>query len=469
PENQGSSNAAQGYLLEASSTNFGVLFPGGVTVSSLTRVMAQSTLSVLSPGLDPHTTYYLRAASLNHADERTYAVLAATPTLPIAPTALAQTFLSVGLSSVTVAWAARPASPSSHSAAGYLLQASTAPDFSGVTVSSETADVRVSTLTLHLPALANNTTYYFRVGTLGHSHAANFILLGSMATLARPPVSLGETKTFLGVFPSSVTVAWSGFPLAATHGSSNSAQGFRLDASSTNFGAFLPGGVVYSSFTATVLASTLTVESPALDPNTTYYFRVSALNHLNALTTLHLGATTTLALAPPSNGDPFMFIHRTSATLTWAALPLSPPQPSSASSFGYRLEASTAPDFTGTVVSSYTPSVLASTLTVSSPALEVNTTYYFRVASLNHSLVPNYTLFGATSTHAAHPSAAPAPFLGVFQTSVTAAWVALPETPVTASAEGYQLHASSTDFGALAPGGGVTVASTTPNVLSARR
>ncbi|MBI5594490.1 MAG: hypothetical protein HY928_00220, partial [Elusimicrobia bacterium] len=466
PAAYGSSSSAVGYLLEASSTDFGAAFPGLALVSSQTYVYSQSTLSVAGgAGLDPNTTYYLRAASLNHAEVGTYAVLPSTPTLPIAPTALAQTFLSVGLSSVTAGWAARPTTPSSKTAEGFLLQASTAPDFTGVPVSTETVDVLVSTLSVNAPALANNTTYYFRVGTLGHSHGANFILLGSTVTLARAPGSLGANKTYLAVFPSSVTVAWTGFPLASVHGASNSAQGFLLEASSTNFGAQTPGGVVHSSFTTSVLASTLTVLAPALDPNTTYYFRVASLNHIGALTTLALGSTTTLTLPPPPNGDPFLQVNRTSATLQWGALPTSPPQPSSASSFGFRLDASTAPDFTGTLLSSFTPNVQLSTLTIWNPPLDANTTYYFRAATLNHRGVSHYALFGATPTLTAPPQALAPNFLGVFQTSVTAEWAALPESPPTASAEGYVLQASSTNFGALSPGGGVVSSTATPNVL----
>ncbi|MBI3297828.1 MAG: fibronectin type III domain-containing protein [Elusimicrobia bacterium] len=463
PAAYGSSNSAVGYLLEASSTNFGVLFPGPAVSSSRTYVFSLSTLTVQGAGgLDPNTTYYLRASALNHGEAMTTAVLSATATLPVAPAALARTYLSVGLSSVTAAWAARPLSPSSHSAQGYLLQASTAANFSGVLVSSETVDMRVSTLTALSPPLANNTTYYFRVGTLAHNRAANFIVLGSTATLARAPGSLGAGNTFLGVFPSSLSVAWTGFPLAATHGSSNSAQGFRLEASSTNFGALSPGGVVHSSFTPTVLASTLSVQSPALLPNTTYFVRVSALNHNGVPTTLVLGAVATLALPPPANGDPHLQVMRTSVTVAWAALPVSP---SSASALGFRLEASTAADFSGTVVSSSTPNVQLSTLTVFSPALDANTTYYFRVASLNQALAPHYTLFSATPTLAPTPAALPEGLLAVFQSSVTAAWAALPQAPLADTAEGYVLQASSTDFGALAPGGGVVSASATANVL----
>lgn len=69
-----SSKTCEGYLLELSSTNFGVLLPReAVFPSSATDSPAMSTLTVT--GLELSNTYYMRVASLNHVGRRNYADL----------------------------------------------------------------------------------------------------------------------------------------------------------------------------------------------------------------------------------------------------------------------------------------------------------------------------------------------------------------------------------------------------------
>ena len=58
-----SSKTCEGYLVEASTTDFGALSPGGVTLSSRTYAASESTLTVA--GLSYGTTWYFRVASLN--------------------------------------------------------------------------------------------------------------------------------------------------------------------------------------------------------------------------------------------------------------------------------------------------------------------------------------------------------------------------------------------------------------------
>ena len=66
--------------------------------------------------------------------------------------------------------------------AGYLLEASTAPDFTGVLSSSLTENTALSALTL--PSLYPETTYYLRLGALNWALSPNYISLSSTATLA---------------------------------------------------------------------------------------------------------------------------------------------------------------------------------------------------------------------------------------------------------------------------------------------
>lgn len=75
-----SSMTSEGYLVEASSTNFGVLSPGGVVYSSRTPNVALSTLTiaVLPPLEHLCVDHYFRVASLNWNSARNYTLLGST-------------------------------------------------------------------------------------------------------------------------------------------------------------------------------------------------------------------------------------------------------------------------------------------------------------------------------------------------------------------------------------------------------
>jgi hypothetical protein len=442
------SESSIGYRLEASTAaDF-----SGTVISSETAQVLESTLTALSPAMTPNTTYYFRAASLNFAGVLgPFTSLGSTATLASPPIALAgiDTFLAVHRDSATIAWARHPAAPpeaSSNTANGYLLQASTAADFSGTLVSSRTFVLAESTLTIISPNLSSNSTYYYRVAALNrHNRPGNFTFLGATATLTVPPLALAADATFLDVAQTSVTVAWGALPNAPPSALGESARGYRVEASSTNFGALLLGGVTVSSETFVVSESTLTVFSPGLQRNTTYYFRVAALNPNHRLSEyVLLGTTVTQPAAPIAlaQEDTFLGIFETSATVAWGALPETP---AADSSLGYRLEASTAADFSGTVISTQTLQVLESTLTVVAPALERHTTYYFRVAGLNALLQPGpFTVLYPTSTLA--QVLAGQSVVSIFESSATVRFDELPASPpLEDSAAGYLLEANTSE------------------------
>ena len=123
-----------------------------------------------------------------------------------------------------------------------------------------------------------NTTFFAQIWTRDSdgnvSDGASTI--STITTLANPP-ALGALE-FLSVQLSSVVVAWAAFPPGV---SSNSGEGYILQASSNNFGALAPAGApIFSSTTFSVLASTLAVgvAGVPLDLSNTYYFQVASLN-----------------------------------------------------------------------------------------------------------------------------------------------------------------------------------------------
>ena len=131
----------------------------------------------------------------------------------------------------------------------------------------------VSSVTINL---VPNTTFFATAFVLDADGNLSFMSnMSTMTTLANPPNTLASTYLF--VFPTSATLNWQAL---RPNTASATAEGYSLEASSTNFGALLPGGVVLTSVTANVLASTLTVAN--LDLGTTWYFRVGSLNYVGA-------------------------------------------------------------------------------------------------------------------------------------------------------------------------------------------
>ena len=186
---------------------------------------------------------------------------------------------------------------------------------------------------------------------------------------------------------------------------------------STNFGALLPGGTVLSSSTPNVALSTLTVAG--LEADTTYYFRVGALNWAGAADLSAAGSTSTLA-SPVLPA--FSAIMLTSAAVSWTAV----------ASQGYELQASVNANFSPLFFSSTSA---GGTTSLAVEGLAADTTYFFRVGSINHNSARNFAVLPASSTLADAPIAPLFPAAGVFFTSVTVQWTAV-------TSQGYLLIAS---------------------------
>jgi hypothetical protein len=179
---------------------FGTVGADGYTVAASTKsdfsgVVQSSTLfgtqSVLAPaGLDPNTTYYLRAGSLYGGTTVYFASSLSTATL--SKLATGTTVYQINVTSMAVNWLSLPLAPpeaSSNSASGYLLQVSSRSDFTPLWTASTTPNVALSTLTAF--GLTGGVTYYFRVGTLNVDGAANYAT--AVSTLM--PIQLGVAMT----------------------------------------------------------------------------------------------------------------------------------------------------------------------------------------------------------------------------------------------------------------------------------
>lgn len=377
-------------------------FSGAMESSATTRGAGQATVG----GLAVNTTYYVRLAVVGISQKRLAAFLGSAYTAQVFIPAGSPGVLSVASDTVRAAWGKASNTPGTL----YNLQASIASDFSGDKISSATA---LSTATLS--GLTPNTTYYLRVNAgIGESSSA-FVSLGLAVTHAAPPALAPVPFTDISSF--SITGAWS---------YSFTAQSFQLDASTdANF-----AGAVLSSTTLSSSRPYLIVSD--LLHNTTYHLRVTAFNWQGIPAATVLGSTRT-ALPPPGLASQTVAGLSTSTIhVQWG---------SGGNDIGtlYTLTASTAPDFSGALITSATP---ATSATLSN--LAVNTIYHLRVGASLGSVLSAATPLGPISTLAEAPSSLPQSFLAVFGASATVAWAAF-----SGSANGYLLEASGdSGFGA---------------------
>ncbi|MFH1723972.1 MAG: S8 family serine peptidase [Elusimicrobiota bacterium] len=348
--------SAFGYRLEASpAPDF-----SGALVSSATTVAGVSSLRL--DGLTALTTYYLRLGTLNELGGANHLLLGSTFTLSGLAAPGAAAFSGVTDGAIRANWTLN----GNPAGLEYLAQASPTSDFSGPVLSSGTRNLFAS-----FGSLPSNTTYYFRVNPV-HGPVAQ---LGSTSTLAAIPAA--ADPSFTDVFVTTMTVNW-------TDGGNPAGTRYLAEVSSDS--AFTAG--VSSSDTA---ATSLALSS--LDANTTCYARIVAVNHSGLPSASITLATSTLAQRPsPPAGDPFAAMA-TSITVTWTALAGAP---RSATCEGYRVEASTASDFSVLGASDTTSNAAASQLVVS--GLVSGATYFVRVGALNWNAVPNFLVLGSTRT-----------------------------------------------------------------------
>jgi len=295
----------------------------------------------------------------------------------------------------------------SHQVAGTFTQ------FSSATIVFSTAGTSPgATVSTVAVGLQPNTTYWWRLWTKdpagGMSYASD---ISTFVTLALP-VGL-QDESFVEVHFTSVAAQWVPRPSLLQDVSSMSAAGYRVVASSTNFGALQPGGVISSSETPNVTLSTLTVSDPGLVVDKTYYFRAASLNWAGQPNWTVLGTTDTkFQVNVPLPGDPpYLNLSTGSMTAAWE-------RNGNPGDTRYDADASNTPGFSGEVTSTGTYNLF-----YSSGGLNANTTYYFRVYATTRATSSAYAPLASTMTWAFAPAEAATPLAGVFESSLTVRWL----------------------------------------------
>ncbi|MFC1522159.1 fibronectin type III domain-containing protein [Elusimicrobiota bacterium] len=345
-----------------------------------------SMVSVEATGLAPNVTHYFRVKARNSDNvETSYEALGSTLTSTMPPDNLA--FSSVFITSITATWDQMGTSPD-----GFILQASST-NFDGTDTAHSASTSDGSTTSLTVMSLTPDTTYYLRAGALWGDTTDYTASISTITQVLAPQgLSIGQVRV------TSVTASWSTLDPNPGH--------FTLEVSSTDYdGTDIP----VSSETANVSITSLSVFSPALNPNTTYYLRVGAFWNN---TTNYASSVSTVTLATPVDlSFNFSGVHYTSATLAWNTL--------GSGAEGYILQACATSDFSENIFSSATYNINLSTLALT--GLSQGTEYYFRVGSLNTNEVANYVTAGSTVTSAMGYVLDPS-LSAVYMTSMTITW-----------------------------------------------
>lgn len=372
---------------------------------STTGINPGTAINYAAGNLQANTTYYFRLWTKNSIGNYSPLSNGATAVTLVNQVTGVQV-ASVYFTSVTVSWTALPASPSSATCEGYMVQASTAANFSGVVLSSASGINAIAALIVS--ELESDATYYFRVGSLNWGGKASFATTISTVTMDNIPP--GAVSDLAAGVVSSDTVA-----LTWTSAGDNDAAGQ------------LPGGsaykIQYSTYTASwsTASAQVTISTSGVQPgstqyyavagllgNTTYYLRLWTNDEAGNFSALSNGATA-LTLPQPVSSPQISAVYVSSFTIAWD------PTGNLPGTF-YLAETSNDTAFTLNTVSTVT---VFSTYTFT--GLAPNNVYFARVKTLGLAGVDSdFVSFGSTPTLANQPAGVQTASVQV--TSITASW-----------------------------------------------
>lgn len=394
-------SGAAGYELQASSDSFA---GAAVIVSSRTYSLAENSLTV--EGLEPNTTWYFRAGSLNSNGELNYTTVLSTITKanPVGTDSQFTPPIVPDKTGLRVYFSPLPSAPQGSTCEGYLLERSTRPFGSGAVVVSSAAPAANNGV-IDLDGLRPSTTYYLRLASLNWDYTPTYTDIGYTATL---PADALPLVTLYGVWSTSATV---------TFGAVGS-DGYVLQASA------LPSFATIETEGSTSNGAATSVTLNGLDPNTLYYFRAGPVF---SGTTVYTVSTPSYdyTLPPRPAGVAFSGVFYSSIAVTWSALPAAPPDQTAEG--GYLLEASQSPSFASVEFSSASSVIGVSTLTLT--GLAANTSYYLRLGTLALDGGANYTFLVSTPTRAAPPSQQS--YTGMSTATIRVNWTAGTNPPDT--------------------------------------
>jgi hypothetical protein len=262
---------------DASSTETGFEVERSTTSGSgfaLISTTAANATSFSDTGLSPTTTYYYRVRSMNAGGASAYtseatATTEATP--PTTPTGLLVNALST--TSIKADWTDASSDETAFEVERSLTSAS------GFTLLTTTA-ANVATFTD--TGLNPGTQYYYRIRAIKGAVASSYTSVSNATTVPLPPA--GPTAlTALASSPTSIVLSW-------TDGSNNE-TGFQIERSLSASGEF--------TLITTTAANATSQTDELLTSNTTYYYRVRAVN-TGGSSSYAVSASVTTPVEPPA-------------------------------------------------------------------------------------------------------------------------------------------------------------------------
>jgi hypothetical protein len=219
---------------------------------SLITTTAANAVSYSDASLAAGTTYYYRIRATNAGGSSAYTVEASAVTvgIPAAPSILTATATSPA--SIDLSW-----TDNSSNETGFQIERSLTMG-SGYNLITTTTANAVSYADAGLTA---GTTYYYRIRAVNEGGSSAYTTEATATTTGVPPAAptaLIATATA----STSITLSW-------TDASSNE-QGFQIERSITSGSGF--------SFVSTTVANAVSYADEGINPSTTYFYRVRAIN-----------------------------------------------------------------------------------------------------------------------------------------------------------------------------------------------
>lgn len=257
------------------------------------RLLPANTTSWTDTGRDDNTTYYYRVYARNATGNSSYSNVLNVTTLlaaPDDPTTLIIT--GVNTNSITMMW-----SDQSDNELGFQIERSIQSGSGFSVVGNAAADEQTFTNI----GLSDNTTYYYRVRAYNAAGFSGYTTEASATTTLSAPLPPSDLLLD-NISDNSIDLNW--------RDNSANESGFEIERSL----APLTGYVRITTTTADVTSYT----STGLDQNTTYYYRVRAINPSGQSAYSNVRQGTTLLLLPDAPSDlAFTLVTENSMRIGW--------------------------------------------------------------------------------------------------------------------------------------------------------